>query len=410
MSVRRRFNQVFQLSGAEWAAVRPLLLVGYFESYDSSLLSIGASTISVGLGVTASAFAVATSVIRFMGLGSIPVARLADRIGRKRLLVISMVGFTLATGLTAASWGLYVFVVFSSAVRVFVGTETAVATVVISEQVDARRRGNALAVLGALSGLGAGTLAFLLPLADASSLGWRVLYIWPLVLMPLVVWLRRSLHETGAFERAEADDRLQRSFWPTIAPEYRPWIVRMAAIQFAYGAVETSALFYASHVATVDYDWIGLYSLVLILGAPFGIVGFLVGGRLSDRWGRRPAIAASLVALAAGVLIIFPFGAPTTFALGYWLIVFANSAIWPAGGAYMAELFATEVRATFQSFLVSFQVLGSSIGLLVVGLVSTRREVDELMVVAAVLVVGAAWLLRRMPETVGPARDLQFAE
>ena len=46
MSLRTRFDQVFQLSGADWAVVRPLLLVGYFESYDSSLLSIGASTIS----------------------------------------------------------------------------------------------------------------------------------------------------------------------------------------------------------------------------------------------------------------------------------------------------------------------------------------------------------------------------
>ena len=385
--------------------MRPLLLVGYFETYDSSLLSIGASTISVGLGVTASAFAVATSVIRFVGLGSIPVARLADRIGRKRLLVISMVGFTLATGLTAASWGLYVFVVFSAAVRVFVGTETAVATVVISEQVRSERRGNALAVLGALSGLGAGTLAFLLPIADAGRLGWRVLYIWPLVLMPLVVWLRRSLHETDAFHRAKSADRLQGSFWPTIAPEYRPWIVRLAVIQFAYGAVESSALFYASHVATIDYGWVAMYSVVLILGAPFGIVGFLVGGRLSDRWGRRPAIAVSLVALAIGVVVIFPLGTQATFALGYWLIVFANATIWPAAGAYMAELFATEVRATFQSFLVSFQVLGSSIGLLVVGLIASRREVDALMIGGAVAIIVAALLLWAMPETAGAHRD-----
>ncbi|MEM8621207.1 MAG: MFS transporter [Actinomycetota bacterium] len=405
MTLRRRFARAVHLSGAEWAAVRPLLLVGYFETYDSSLLSIGASTISVGLGVTASAFAIATAVVRFIGLGSIPVARLADRIGRKRLLVVSMIGFTLATGLTAVSWGLYVFVVFSAAVRVFVGTETAVATVVISEQVRTERRGSALAVLGALSGLGAGTLAFLLPLADESRLGWRVLYVWPLVLMPLVIWLRRSLHETGAFQEAESSDRLQRSYWPTIAPEYRPWMLRLALIQFVYGAVETSALFYASHVATIDYDWLLTYSAVLILGAPFGILGFVVGGQFSDRWGRRPAIAASLIALGVGVIIIFPLGTQATFAPGYWLIVFANAAIWPAAGAYMAELFATEVRATFQSFLVSFQVLGSSIGLLVVGLVASRRDVDELMVVAAVAAIVGALLLRAMPETAGRHRD-----
>ena len=78
---RRRFDDLVRVDKKDWAVLKPLLLVGSFESYDSSLLSIGASTLSVGLGVSASAFAIAAAFIRLAGLSATFVVREADRIG-----------------------------------------------------------------------------------------------------------------------------------------------------------------------------------------------------------------------------------------------------------------------------------------------------------------------------------------
>ncbi|HEX6311708.1 MAG TPA: MFS transporter [Acidimicrobiia bacterium] len=404
-----RWSQVSRLvpfSPREWRILRPLMLVGYFESYSGALITVGAATIAAGLGVSTSAFAIGAAIVQLAGLGAIPVVRLADELGRRRLLLVSMAGFTIATALTAISWSLAAFVAFSCVMRVFLETEDTVATTAIAEEVRDDRRGNALAVLGAIAGLGSGSVAILL-LFENSELGWRILYVWPLALMPLVAYLRRHLAETAAFERARLAHRIT-GFWPTVDGRFRPWIWRLSVIQLMYGATQTAALLYASDLARNVYHWSGRYTLVIVASAPFGTVGLLFGGRISDRIGRRPGTALALAGMGASVLVIFG-GGEALFAVGFWLAVLAQGAQWPVIGAYVAELFPTEVRPTMHSFVLSFQTVGGALGLLVVGVLAPVVGVTEMMVGLGVACACSMLCLLGMPETrgadlAGPAR------
>ena len=139
----------------EWAVLLPLSLVGFFLNYDVGLL-VAAPTIADGLDVTVERFGIGVAIIRFAALAAIPILRYADRIGRRRMLLASVLAFTAATAATSLAWGLVSFVVFQIVARLFLATEESLAGIVISEELRPDRRGGGLTLLGiiAMSGFG----------------------------------------------------------------------------------------------------------------------------------------------------------------------------------------------------------------------------------------------------------------
>src|SRR5262245_11976871 len=114
----------------EWRIVLPLSFAAFFENYDYALLSVAAPVLSDGLGVSESRFGVAVSIIRLFGLASIVLVRAADRVGRRRMLILTLVGFAAFTGLTAGAWSLVSFIVASSLARLFLTSEGALSGLV----------------------------------------------------------------------------------------------------------------------------------------------------------------------------------------------------------------------------------------------------------------------------------------
>src|SRR5688572_6583843 len=98
-------------SPSERKLLLPLAAAGFFEQYDIALLTLAATDISDGLGVSIATFGVGVAIIRLGALGGIPFLRLADRWGRRTLLIVSLAAFTVLTGLTALAWSLAAFVV-----------------------------------------------------------------------------------------------------------------------------------------------------------------------------------------------------------------------------------------------------------------------------------------------------------
>src|SRR5690606_15508450 len=101
----------FGFNAHEWGVLIPLAAVGFFLNYDTGLLSLAAPAIAEGLGVSVASFGIGVAVIRVAALGSMPVLRLADRVGRRQMLLLSVLAFTVATAATSLAWGLVSFVV-----------------------------------------------------------------------------------------------------------------------------------------------------------------------------------------------------------------------------------------------------------------------------------------------------------
>jgi MFS family permease len=400
---RRQIRSLVDFSRREWSVLGPLAMVGFFEVYDVALLTLAAPVIAKGLGVAIATFGIGVAIIRLATLGSLPLMRLADRWGRRTLLLASLALFTLATGMTAVAWGLLAFVALQMAARVFLATEAGLANLVVAEELRPDRRGAGLSALGIVSGLGYGAVAGMLILIPLTPLDWRLFYLFALVPLALAAYLRRRLPETRAFLVARSQNRVQTTLWPRVHPSHRRRLWRVIAMVGVFGLVQTSGFFYASELAQTDYGWSALFTGLILASAVFGVLGFWLGGRISDLAGRRPMIALAIVMGAVGTVLVFT-QMPALFAPGFFLLAAAGSCFLAASVAYIAELFPTEVRASLTSFVLVCQVAAGSLGLVVLGGLASVVSPYLLMLVLGGCLVAALLALRGLPETA--RRDL----
>ncbi len=375
-------------------------MTGFFETYDVALLTLAAPVLAEGLGQSIGTFAVGVAIIRLASLASIPVLRMADRWGRRTLLFVSLGLFTIATGLTSLATGIVVFVALQMLARVFLATEAALANLVIAEEFRPHRRGAGISVLGVVSGIGFGAVGLLMLLIPLTTLGWRLFYLFALIPLGIVVYLRRNLQETRAFVVARTQHRLQESFWPRVGAVHRRTLLKTVALVSAFGFGQTSAFFYAADLAQNTYGWSDRFTWIVIAAGVFGVVGFLLGGPVSDRTGRRPIVAVAYILGAVGTVLIFT-GQRSLFIPGFFLNVAAGACFVTVTLAYAAELFPTELRATLSSIVISCQVAAGSLGLALLGALSGVVDTSLAMLILGGALIAAIFLLRGLPETQG---------
>ena len=387
----------------EWSVLGPLAAAGFFEVYDVALLTLAAPVIAGGLGVGIATFGIGVALIRLATFGSLPLLRLADRLGRRTLLILSLALFTLATGATSLAWGFLAFVGLQMIARVFLSTESALSSLVVAEELRPDRRGAGLSALGIIAGLGYGAVAGLLLVAPLTPLDWRLFYVVALLPLAVAAYLRRQLPETRAFLTAKAQNRVQATLWPRVDPRHRRRLWQVIAIVAAFGFVQTSGFFYASELAQTDYGWSGLFTTLILASAVFGVLGYWLGGRIGDLVGRRPMIALSIVLGAAGTVLVFT-EVPALFPPGFFLLAAAGSCFVAASVAYLAELFPTEVRASLCAFVLTCQVAAGSVGLAALGGLASVVSPYLLLLILGGCLTTAVLALRGLPETA--RRDL----
>ncbi|MGH9086463.1 MAG: MFS transporter, partial [Acidimicrobiales bacterium] len=301
---------------------------------------------------------------------------------------------------TSLAWGLVAFVVFQMAARLFLATEESLAGIVISEELRPDRRGAGLTLLGIIAMTGFGLVALMLLVVPLTPLDWRILYLAALPPLVFVAWLRRSLRETTAFTVAESEARVQTSFWPHVDRAHRPLLWRITIVLGTHGMLGTPMFFYAAELAQDGYGWEGLFTVIVIAAGPATLLGYVAGGRLSDRVGRRPIVIWSAVLLVVGVALVFS-EERWLFAPGFFIMSGSDAGLASVRPAYLSELFPTEVRATLLAFVFGVIVAAGSVGLVVVGaldgVLSTRAAIAGL---AGVMIAGLA-AMRGMPETAG---------
>lgn len=340
------------------------------------------------------------AIIRLGSLGGVPVLRLADRLGRRSVLIVSLAAFTILTGLTALAWSLAAFVAFQALARIFLASEHNLASLVIAEEVRADRRGAALSVLGWISLTGPALVAVLLVVVPLTPLDWRLFYLVALVPLVVVAWLRRRLGETTAFKVAAAERRVQERFWPQVDRAHRPHLARLTVLVCAVGGLQTPIFLFGSDLAQDGFGWDGAFTLLVLSSGLASGLGFWIGGKASDTIGRRPAMAAAVLLTAAAALLMFT-EVRALFVPGWYCAVAGFACLQAAMVAYAAELFPTEVRATLTSVAITASIAAGSLGLVVVALLEDAVGTSPALVGAGALLLPALLVLRRLPETAG---------
>ena len=383
---------------------RLLALLGtvlFFEGYGRALMTVTLPYVGRDLDLPASVLSYGLALIAAGSLGSLVLGPLADGLGRRRLLLGSVVLFSLFGAATASATSLPTLVFWQGAARVFQEGALFSAAVVIAEEMPASERAEAQGILGAINSCGSGTVAFLLVFIGAIPGGWRglcALAILPLALLP---FLRRSVSETRRW--------LGRA--PRTAGQFAPDTLRRLAVTVAVVvlamAYDVAGFAFTTYVPTEVHGWspAAVGSMVVVAGA-IGLPGWWLGGRLADRHGRRSMATVFLVGLCAAEIAFF-LGGPKALWPAFAAMVFCQGGKTTILRAWTTELFPTPIRGTIAGWLAAAATVGGMSGLTIAG--SLAPEVGGignalvLVSITGPAAAAIAWLY--LPETRGQELD-----
>jgi putative MFS transporter len=403
---RRLFiaRQFPPFSPRQWRVFTISTTAGFFDNYDSALLSLALRQIQRGLRIAEGRLGATLSLIRIGYLVSLALSPLADVIGRRRLLLYTIVGYTLFTAMSAVAPHAASFVGAQFLARAFSGAEATVSLVILAEEVDAAVRGWALGMQSALASSGYGLAAIVFAMIGIIPFGWRGLYALAILPLALIIPLRRLLPESRRFEQVHEVRSMRLSpLVPmrALLGSYPRRLFSIFAVIFV-GAMAGGAVgfFVPKYLQEVHHWSPARVSSLYVFGGALGIIGNIVAGRISDRFGRRVVgpIFIAMEAVFAYQLYVISSGAVVILWIG-WL--FCDQAGFTVSSAYSAELFPTEFRAAAAGLLYVARYGGGALGLLgegmLYGLMGSHWAAIRLL--AMCWLVAAALMYLLFPET-----------
>lgn len=343
--------------------------------YTLAVAGFAMPQIQRGLSIPEDEIASLFALLRFGTLFSLVLAVLADRMGRRRLLVASVVGCALCNLATAFAPSGLAFAWLQLGARLFVGAQILLASVVVSEELSADNRGWGLGVLTAVGSMGGALTILAYAFVDYLPFGWRALFVVGSFGLLCVPWLRRSLQETKRF----SDQQGQRDVGLEDAPAWQPLrdIVRLHGWRLAalVGVIvpvavilEPGSVFVSKHLQhDLGYSpgQVGLMLGACGIGAP---LGNMLAGMISDRLGRKPVAILMSLLLSLAFAVFYNGTGTVAVALGLALFFMSMGGLMVLHTALATELFPTGLRSTAAGVREAVATVGSSAGLWILSL------------------------------------------
>lgn len=390
-------------------------MVGSIGSRLQDKTALGLSATDVGLSAT----------VYLVGavIGSLGFGYATDRFGRKKLFMITLGWYLVATLLTATSWNLWSFLVFRCLTGLGIGGEYSAINSTIDELIPSARRGwvdlaiNGTYWFGAILGSGA-SIVLLDPNVIDQHIGWRLAFGIGAVLAVAIVFIRKGLPESPrwllthgraaeaertlasieatvvrerggrALPQAQGDLEIDaqrrhtlRDVWAVMTQTYPQRTVVALALMitqaFLYNAIFFTESLVLSTFFRVPAQNVGYYIFPFAVG---NLLGPLLLGNLFDRVGRRPMIAgtyalAGLLLFVTGVFFVRGDLDATTITVCWCVIFFFASAGASAAYLTVSEIFPLEIRAMAIAIVYSVGTLvGGAVGPLLFGaLIATKQ-------------------------------------
>lgn len=368
------------------------------------------TTIAEQAGLSGTKLGIGLAVLRLASLFGLPLAGLADRLGRRRVMITTCALGLAFTALSALSPTYWWFVVIFALGRPLLSATSGVAQVGAAEETGSAQRAKAVALVTAGYGIGAGVLAIIHSLGS-STLGFRGIVLLALVPLAGLPFLSRWIVEPDRFKVAAASADHPLPVLGAVGPRFRRRLGVVAALTFVLSLVTGPAnsffFLYAQNVLHLA----GSTTALLVAGAGgTGLIGLLLGRFLADNVGRRVTAAGAMVSMALLGILTYSGSKPAAGA-GYLFGILAASVFAPAAGSLVNELFPTSVRASINGWQIAAGVFGASAGLLAFGAVAdvgNRFGLAALVVFAATIPATALFAL--LPETRGKEPEQLWSE
>jgi MFS family permease len=228
-------------------------------------------------GLSGSELGTGLAVIRLASVGGLPITGLADRFGRRKMLLITVGAGLALTALAAASPSYWWFVVIFACGRPLLSATNGLAQVDVAEQTASADRAKAVALVAAGYGLGAGTIAIAHSLA-AGTLGFRGVFVLALVPLALLPLLRRWITEPDRFAVAAAAPTHPTPVFGAVERPFRRRLVVIVILAFAVSVITGPANSFVFLFAQSFLHLPGFVTAAMVLGAGVaGLAGLLAG-------------------------------------------------------------------------------------------------------------------------------------
>lgn len=351
-------NRLLGLAGTGWM----------FDAMDVGILSFVIAAISLDWGLTPGEMGWIGSVNSIgMAVGAFGFGLLADRIGRKHVFMITLVLFSVASGLSALTTTLVAFLILRFFVGAGLGGELPVASTLVSESVEAKERGRVVVLLESFWAVG-WILAALIAYFIIPDFGWRVALIITALPAFYAIYLRRNLPDSPKFEskgepKQSAMQRLKELWSKQYAKRtLMLWIVWFMVVFSYYGMF----LWLPSVLVIKGFSMIHSFGYVLLMTLA-QLPGYFTAAWLIERLGRKFVLSTYLLGTALSALAFGNAETLTALLIFGALLSFFNLGAWGALYAYSPEQYPTSIRATGAGAAAAVGRIGGIFGPLLVG-------------------------------------------
>jgi SHS family lactate transporter-like MFS transporter len=284
-------------------------------------------------------------------VGALLFGTLADRFGRKPILMINILSFSAIEMACAFAPSLTVLLVLRALFGIAMGGEWGVGAALVFESLPKEGRGTISGLLqegyamGSLLAAAAFALLF-------HWIGWRGLFVVGALSSLLVIYVRTRVEESPVWLEAARNRRerpVQKAALaiPSKLLDFLPTflflvLLMTAFMSFSHGTQDVYPTFLLAQMKLTPQT-VGIIGVLYGVGS---IAGGLVFGTLSERWGRKQAIVTAAL-LAIPVIPLYAYGhSALTLGIGAVLMQFMVQGAWGVVPAYLTELTPAPVRAT----------------------------------------------------------------
>jgi MFS family permease len=322
--------------------------------------------------------------------GGVLFGIMGDRIGRVRTMMLTILIYSLFTGLSALSVGVGDFALYRFLTGLGVGGEFAVGVALVAEVMPDRARPHALALLQGLSAVGNITAALInigLGIAEGEgALGWspwRIMFVIGALPALLVVLIQSRLqeperwrtavaaggdrHRAGSLSELFGDPRWRRHAFVGLALAFAGvvglWGIGFFSYDFARSVFRAAYEKQALPEEVIRGKLTRMVGYVSLLQNVGGFLGIYAFSKFTHVWGRKPAFALSFVLAIASTAYTFWF--LNDFYDVFWMIPmmgFCQLTLFGGYAIYFPELFPTRLRSTGISFCYNVGRFAAALG------------------------------------------------
>ncbi|GAB6431944.1 MULTISPECIES: MFS transporter [Bacillus] len=332
-----------------------------------------------------------------MAVGALVFGILSDKIGRKSVFIITLLLFSIGSGLTALTTTLAMFLVLRFLIGMGLGGELPVASTLVSESVEAHERGKIVVLLESFWA-GGWLIAALISYFVIPKYGWEVAMVLSAVPALYALYLRWNLPDSPRFQKVEKRPSVIENIKSVWSGEYRKatimlWILWFCVVFSYYGMF----LWLPSVMVLKGFSLIKSFQYVLIMTLA-QLPGYFTAAWFIERLGRKFVLVTYLIGTACSAYLFGVAESLTVLIVAGMLLSFFNLGAWGALYAYTPEQYPTVIRGTGAGMAAAFGRIGGILGPLLVGyLVASQASLSLiftifcgsiLIAVVAVIVLG----------------------